>query len=424
MQQKTGYDLMKETKPKKDKDVKEPKEIREMAQPEVNIGMIGHVDSGKTSLVKAITGVWTDTHSEELKRGISIRIGYADVDIHKCGKCKGNDAFTIEKICQKCKGKAEYLRTVSFVDAPGHETLMMTMLSGAIIMDGAILVIAANEECPQPQTIEHMAAITINGVKNLIIAQNKIDLVSKEEALKNYKQIKDFLAKTPYKDAQIIPTTANLRGNLSYLLEAIEKYIPSPKYPVDKPLKMFCVRSFDINKPGTKAKDMKGGILGGSIIQGKLNVGDKVEILPGLENKKFLTEVRDISTSKGKIKTARAGGLLAIETALDPSIVGSDKLRGQIIAVPGLMHDPVKNIEFEFNQLDRNLINEEYTLAINEQIVLVIGAMPNVAIIKNIKGKNISCVLNNSMVVEKGQKIAISKRKMLKWRLIGYGVVK
>ncbi|PIU21571.1 MAG: translation initiation factor IF-2 subunit gamma [Candidatus Diapherotrites archaeon CG08_land_8_20_14_0_20_34_12] len=413
---------MKEVK-HKEKEVKDAKEAKELLQPEANIGMIGHVDSGKTSLVRAITGVWTDTHSEELKRGISIRIGYADVDIYKCPKCR-TEHYSIDKTCPNCKGKSEYLRTVSFVDAPGHETLMMTMLSGAILMDGAILVIAANEECPQPQTIEHIAAITINGVKNLIIAQNKIDLVSKEEALKNYKQIKDFLAKTPYKDAPIIPTAANLRGNLSYLLEAIEEYIPTPKYELNKPMKMFCVRSFDINRPGTKVKDLRGGVLGGSILQGKLNVGDKVEILPGMDNKKFLTEVRGISTSKGKIKTTRAGGLLAIETALDPSIASNDKFRGQIIAAPGLLNDSVKSIEFEFNQLDRTLINEDYTLVINEQIVLVIGAMPVVGIIKNIKGKNISCVLNHAMVVEKGQKIAISKRKSLKWRLIGYGIVK
>ena len=77
------------------------------------------------------------------------------------------------------------VRKVSFVDAPGHETLMATMLSGAAIMDGAILIIAANEKCPQPQTEEHLMALNIMGIKNIVIVQNKIDLVSEEQALKN-----------------------------------------------------------------------------------------------------------------------------------------------------------------------------------------------------------------------------------------------
>ncbi|MCD6247655.1 MAG: GTP-binding protein, partial [Candidatus Diapherotrites archaeon] len=149
-------------------------------QASVNIGLIGHVDAGKTSLVEALTGRWVDTHSEELKRGISIRIGYADASIYLCPKCKRY--FSIKEKCPYCGAKGEFQRKVSFVDAPGHETLMTTMLSGAALMHGAILVIAANEHCPQAQTIEHLNAIQISGVKNIVVAQNKIDLVSKEQA--------------------------------------------------------------------------------------------------------------------------------------------------------------------------------------------------------------------------------------------------
>ncbi|HIP34555.1 MAG TPA: translation initiation factor IF-2 subunit gamma, partial [Methanothermococcus okinawensis] len=132
-------------------------------QSELNIGMVGHVDHGKTSLTKLLTGVWTDTHSEELKRGITIRLGYADCEIRKCPKCPEPEAYTVEKVCPRCGAKTKLLRKVSFVDAPGHETLMATMLSGASLMDGAILVIAANEECPQPQTKEHLMALDVLG---------------------------------------------------------------------------------------------------------------------------------------------------------------------------------------------------------------------------------------------------------------------
>ncbi|MCQ2071013.1 MAG: GTP-binding protein, partial [archaeon] len=133
-------------------------------QPEINIGMIGHVDHGKTTLTKALSGEWTDRHSEEIKRGISIRLGYADVAFYKCPVCQGSEAFCTKKECPKCGAETEFLRAVSFVDAPGHETLMATMLSGAALMDGALLLVAANERCPQPQTKEHLMALSIIGI--------------------------------------------------------------------------------------------------------------------------------------------------------------------------------------------------------------------------------------------------------------------
>jgi len=139
-------------------------------QPEINIGMVGHVDHGKTTLLESLSGVWADTHSEEIKRGITIRLGYADTVFYKEG-----DNYTTKP---KDKSKAKVLRKVSFVDAPGHESLMATMLSGATIMDGALLLIAATEECPQPQTREHLMALQIVGIKNIVIAQNTCCLLS------------------------------------------------------------------------------------------------------------------------------------------------------------------------------------------------------------------------------------------------------
>ena len=150
---------------KDDMEHKENKESKNASQPEVNIGLVGHVDHGKTTLLEALSGKWTDTHSEEVKRGITIRLGYADVAVYKDDK-----GFTIdEKTGNK---KNTFIRKISFIDAPGHETLMATMLSGAAIMDGALLLIAANEVCPQPQTREHLMALNITGIKNIIIVQN------------------------------------------------------------------------------------------------------------------------------------------------------------------------------------------------------------------------------------------------------------
>ena len=145
-------------------------------QPEISIGLVGHVDHGKTTMTQRLSGKWTDTHSEEVKRGITIRLGYANSTFYKCEKCKGTQAYGTNEKCANCGTKAKRLRSVSFVDAPGHETLMATMLSGSAIMDAALLLVAADEPCPQPQTKEHLMALEICGIKNIIIVQNKIDL--------------------------------------------------------------------------------------------------------------------------------------------------------------------------------------------------------------------------------------------------------
>ncbi|RLF44048.1 MAG: translation initiation factor IF-2 subunit gamma, partial [Thermoplasmata archaeon] len=206
-----------------------------MSQPEVNIGMVGHVDHGKTTLTQALTGKWTDEHSEELKRGISIKLGYADATFYKCSECPEPLCYSTKPVCPHCGSQTEILRKVSFVDAPGHETLMAVVISGAAIMDGALLLIAANEPCPQPQTEEHLMALDIVGAKNIVIVQNKIDLVSKEEAIKNYEQILDFIEGTCAENSPIIPISAHHEVNLDTLIMAIEEYIPTPKRDRSKP---------------------------------------------------------------------------------------------------------------------------------------------------------------------------------------------
>src|SRR3989344_7441417 len=107
--------------------------------PTVNIGIVGHIDHGKTTLLERLSGKWASLHSEELKRGITIKLGYADIVLSK-----DDEGYNRE-------GKGKAVRHVSFVDAPGHEMLMATMLSGAAIIDAAVLVVAANEGI-KPQT--------------------------------------------------------------------------------------------------------------------------------------------------------------------------------------------------------------------------------------------------------------------------------
>jgi translation initiation factor 2 subunit 3 len=200
---------------------KKKKTVTLPRQPEVNIGTIGHVDHGKTTLVEAITGVWAAKHSEELKRGITIKLGYADAPIYKCPKCEPPKNYSTDKKCPNCGSLGEFIRAVSFVDAPGHEALMATTLSGAAVMDGAILVISADEYCPQPQTREHLAALEIVGIKKIVIVQNKIDLVDEKRALESHKEIVKFVEGTIAEDAPIIPVSAQHSVNVDVLLQAM-----------------------------------------------------------------------------------------------------------------------------------------------------------------------------------------------------------
>lgn len=172
--------------------------------------------------------------------------------------------YTTATVCENCGTETELLRKVSFVDAPGHETLMATMLSGAALMDGAILVIAANEPCPQPQTKEHLMALDVIGVKDVIVVQNKIDIVSRERALESYREIKEFVRGTCAEDAPIIPVSAQQGANIDILIETIEEKIKTPEREVDKPARMYVARSFDINKPGADPEHLAGGVIGGS----------------------------------------------------------------------------------------------------------------------------------------------------------------
>jgi translation initiation factor 2 subunit 3 len=393
-------------------------------QAEVNIGLIGHVDHGKTSLTEALTGKWSDTHSEELKRGISIRLGYADASFYKCGKCKGAEAYATKEECPSCGAAAKFLRKVSFVDAPGHETLMATMLSGAALMQGAVLVIAANEKCPQPRTEEHLAALNISGTKNIVVAQNKIDLVSKEEAMKNRASIDEFLAGYGYKDVPVIPTAATLGLNIDLLIEAIEKHIPTPKQEKGRKMKMYVARSFDINRPGAKPEELKGGVLGGSITEGEISPDDEIEIMPGIDGKPLKTKVYSLAVSEGPIDKAHPGGLVAVSTGLDPNITKNDAMRGQVAANPGSLPEPVLKIKVEIKKLERLINKNPSEIKVNEPLVLAVGTATTLATVSRKEGSShYELLMKNPVIVKKGEKVVMSRKEETGWRLAAYGIV-
>lgn len=406
--------------------------MSEIRQPEVNIGVVGHVDHGKTTLVQALTGVWTAKHSEELKRAMTIKLGYAIGNIYECPQLSGPERFSTEPRHSDCI----YRRSVSYVDAPGHEVLMATMLSGASLMDGAILVIAANEPCPQPQTREHFAALDIIGIRNLIIVQNKVDVVSREGALNNYRQIRKFLEGTWAESAPIIPVSALHKVNIDALAMAIEKVIPTPERDLASPPLMFLARSFEVNKPGTPPEELRGGVVGGSLIRGILRVGDEVEIKPGIRVEKgskvyyepLTSRVVSIRFGEREFNEAKPGGLVAVGTELDPSLTKADKLVGNVLGRAGSVPDPTASLTIEYNLLERVLGTKELIkvepLRVKEVIMLTAGTAVALGDVVRLTSDRLEVSLRRPIVAWDGMRVAISRQVLGRWRLIGWGFIR
>lgn len=418
------------------KSSKKSSKVAAVSQPVINIGLVGHVDHGKTTLVSRLSGKWTDTHSEEIKRGITIRLGYANATFYKCPECDDPECYSSSPKCPKCGNATVKLRTVSFVDAPGHETLMATMLSGSAIMDCALLMVAANEPCPQPQTREHLMALGICGIKDIIIVQNKIDLVSEEDALKNYKEIKDFVKGTIAENVPIIPVSAQGEVNVDLLIKTIEETFPTPKRDLDADPVMFVTRTFDVNRPGTKISDIVGGVLGGAIIRGKLKVGDKIEIKPGNKVEKMgktvwepiKTEIKGIRTGDDAISEAAPGGSIALLTSLDPSIVKSDALVGNLVGKVGALPETLTEIDLSIKLMER-VVGTEKELGVEpikkgEALMLNVNASVTTGVVTALSKDGAHVVLKRPVCAGRNERVTISRLVGHRFRLIGFGLIK
>ena len=409
------------------------KKAKNSVQPELNIALVGHVDHGKTTLTERLSGKWTDTHSEELKKGITIRLGYADFSIYHD---KENDFYTTKEKSIKSNKDTTFLRKISLVDAPGHESLMATMLAGAAIVDGALLMVAANEKCPQPQTKEHLMALEISGITKVIIVQNKIDLVSRDEAIKNHGQIKDFLKGTAYEDAPIVPISARANVNVDALLRVIQDVFGPVERDEAQDSLMFVARSFDINKPGMKPQGLVGGVLGGTVKQGKFALGDEIEILPGymVEEKNrhvwkpLKTIITAIFSGGAPVEEILPGGSMALGTTLDPTIVKSDTLTGSLVGKPGTLPSVHYEIELKTHLLERVVGSKEEVdvkpLAKKEMLMLNVNAAATVGIVVDPSKKSTRLILRKPICARSGDRITISRRVGDRFRLIGYGILK
>ena len=305
---------------------------------------------------------------------------------------------------------------------------MATMLSGASLMDGACLLIAADENCPQPQTREHLEALHIAGIDRIIILQNKIDAVSREQVLMNYQQIKKFVKGSIAEKAPIIPISAVFGANMDLVLRAFEEIIPSPELK-EGDFQFLIARSFDINRPGKDIESLKGGVIGGSVLKGDIKIGDQIEIRPGLRVKDNYTPLKStvVSISQGNnlLDKAKPGGLIGLGTKLDPALTKGDHLIGHLVGKPDTLPDVLDEIELKVTLLDRVIGIEQmlrvHSLKHNEKLLLVVGTEKTGGLVTKILKSSVVLKLTPPICPPENFIYAISRIINRRYRLIGYG---
>nr|XP_051685458.1 eukaryotic translation initiation factor 2 subunit 3, X-linked isoform X1 [Oryctolagus cuniculus] len=422
-------------------------------QATINIGTIGHVAHGKSTVVKAISGVHTVRFKNELERNITIKLGYANAKIYKlddlgCPRpecyrsCGSNTPDEFPTDIPGTKGNFKLVRHVSFVDCPGHDILMATMLNGAAVMDAALLLIAGNESCPQPQTSEHLAAIEIMKLKHILILQNKIDLVKESQAKEQYEQILAFVQGTVAEGAPIIPISAQLKYNIEVVCEYIVKKIPVPPRDFTSEPRLIVIRSFDVNKPGCEVDDLKGGVAGGSILKGVLKVGQEIEVRPGIVSKDndgklmckpIFSKIISLFAEHNDLQYAAPGGLIGVGTKIDPTLCRADRMVGQVLGAVGALPEIFTELEISYFLLRRLLgVRTEgdkkaakvQKLSKNEVLMVNIGSLSTGGRVSAVKADLGKIVLTNPVCTEVGEKIALSRRVEKHWRLIGWGQIR
>ncbi|MEG2143990.1 MAG: selenocysteine-specific translation elongation factor, partial [Oscillospiraceae bacterium] len=261
----------------------------------VIIGTAGHVDHGKTSLIKAITGINADRLKEEQKRGITIELGFAHIDL-------GDDI------------------SAGIVDVPGHEAFIKNMLMGAGGIDLAMLIVAADEGF-MPQTIEHLEILTLLGIKKGVVVITKTDLAEPEFVEMVREDVKEHTKGTFLENCPIVAVSAYTGENIELLKTTLKALI----YEVEdknshSPFRLPIDRVFSIEGFGT--------VVTGTLTDGRVNVGDEITVYP----QSLVTKVRNLQVHSNDVKTAYAGQRVAVNLA---NIKRTELAKGSVIAATG-----------------------------------------------------------------------------------------
>lgn len=261
----------------------------------VIIGTAGHIDHGKTTLIKALSGIETDTTQEEKDRGMSINLGFAYFDLPSGKRC-------------------------GVVDVPGHERFIKNMLAGVSGINLVLLLVDSREGI-MPQTKEHIDILTLLGIENYIIVMTKIDLVEEEYRELVKEDIQEFISGTVLENSPIIEVDSISKKGLDTLLATIDKKTEDiAAKNVEKNARINIDRSFQVKGFGT--------VVTGTLTEGVINVGDELVIYP----KEVKAKVRNIQVHSKDVETAYAGQRTAINLA---NIKFDDVKRGDTLATAG-----------------------------------------------------------------------------------------
>lgn len=318
------------------------------------------------------------------------------------------------------------------------------MLSGAAVMDAALLLIAGNETCPQPQTSEHLAAIEIMKLNHIVILQNKVDLLREQAAEEHYQSIQKFIRGTVAGTSPIVPISAQLKFNIDAAVEHLATSIPVPLRNFQDAPRLIVIRSFDVNKPGAEIEELKGGVAGGSILTGVLKLGDEIEIRPGIVSKDdqgkiqcrpIYSRIVSLFAEHNDLKFAVPGGLIGVGTRVDPTLCRADRLVGFQLGLRGKLPSIYTELEVNYFLLRRLLgvktadgkqakVAKLSTLcascsswtpltseiAKNEVLMVNIGSTATGAKVIAVKGDAAKLTLTSPACTELGEKIALSRR--------------
>ena len=399
-------------------------------QPVLNVGMLGSVSDGKSTCVRELTGIKTQRHSSEKTRNITIKPGYANLKIWSDGdKLYSTDSKPT--ILSKNDKDCSLVHHLSFIDCPGHQELILTMLGSIRLMDAVIVIVSAADPIEKkPQLIQHLAAIKLSGIKKILVCLNKLDLVTKDVANERHEELQKVLSRFDIKPIKIIPTSFNKKIGVSWLLqEILDNFIPNNN--VDEASRFMATRSFDINKPGSNWNDLKGGVLGGSLFNGKLNVDDVIEIRPGICGKgkdgklisqPIKTKILSIKTDQEELENMLPGGLMGVGTDIDPFYCKDDQLAGNIIGLEGTLPSVYDSIELNFEIIED--FGGIWKPKVNDNVFLQVGTLSISSILTQVLKKTIKLSLSRPACIDKDLMIMISHKEDGIMKIVASGKIK
>lgn len=399
-------------------------------QPVLNLGCIGHVSHGKSTLVRSLTGIKTQKHSSEKERNITINIGYANAKIYQNSEGKYFTAPSDkDNLLNEDGTPMKLVSNISMVDCPGHEAFMSNMISGSAVMDCSILVIASNENIPQPQTFDHFEAVKSIDINDFLILQNKCDLIKKEENDGVLKKIKNFVKGSVAESCNIIPSSIQNSINKQEILKNIVNMskLKNLNDNINEDTFMIVIRSFDINRQNSDWSTLKGGVVGGSLLCGNLKVGDYVELRPGFiigdKYRPIYSKIKSLKSDSKELKYIFSGGLVGVCLDLDPSLCKNNFMVGQVLGNIGKLPSVYNEIDITFEELKRN-DNKYEDFKKDELIILNINAMSIDGKILKCKKNNLKIKLFKPVCIRDKQKLSIFKNRIAGSYLYATGLFK